>query len=94
MMTQTVDYKGHRYNLLWKGATKYGERAKLEFRDGTKQFWVDACLVSEPRQHTGRGTCEHCGEQCNPKYRTCFECSHGGQSFYDRYGNFVLGSDD
>jgi len=42
----------------------------------------------------GRGVCAHCGDSCNPRYRTCLECSHGGMSFTDRNGNFVLGSDD
>lgn len=40
------------------------------------------------------GTCTHCGDTCNPHYRTCYECSNGGMSFTDSRGNFVLGSDD
>ena len=35
-------YKGKPYNLLYKGKTKYGERAHLQFLNGTKDFWVDA----------------------------------------------------
>ena len=59
---------------------------------------VGAAPASAPRNTSSRGgsrgTCEHCGERCNPRYRTCLECSHGGMSFTDRNGNFVLGSDD
>ena len=40
------------------------------------------------------GTCTHCGERCNPRYRTCLECSHGGMSFTTADGRFILGSDD
>jgi uncharacterized protein (TIGR02996 family) len=38
---ELAEYKGRTYRLLWCGPTAYGERAKLEFLDGTKQFWVD-----------------------------------------------------
>lgn len=38
----TVTYKGRKYKLLWKGKTKFGERAHLSFIDGTKDFWVAA----------------------------------------------------
>jgi hypothetical protein len=40
-----------------------------------------------------RGICANCGDRCSPLYRTCYECSRGGASFYDA-GRFVLGSDD
>lgn len=40
-------YKGKTYLLLWSGSTKYGRRAKLGFRDGTKEFWVDEDQVSK-----------------------------------------------
>lgn len=46
MTNQTVSYKGRSYRLLWQGGTKYGERAHLAFMDGSKDFWVDAALVS------------------------------------------------
>lgn len=46
MAQQQATYKGRTYNLLWQGATKYGQRAKLSFLDGSKEFWVDASLVS------------------------------------------------
>lgn len=41
-----VQYKGKSYRLLWSGPTRYGDRAKLEFMDGSKQFWVDLSKVS------------------------------------------------
>jgi len=46
------------------------------------------------------GVCSECGERCNPRYRRCLNCvdgggnAHGGQSYSDRNGNFVLGDDD
>lgn len=42
-----VEYKGRKYNLLWKGKTKYGPRAKLQFLNGPKEFWVDLSLITE-----------------------------------------------
>jgi hypothetical protein len=52
--------------------------------------------------HSGHrpGTCVNCGGPCNPRYRRCLDCvdggstAHGGASYYDRNGNFVLGDDD
>lgn len=47
-----------------------------------------------------RGVCVSCGESCNPAYRRCLNCvdggggAHGGSSYHDRNGNFVLGDDD
>lgn len=39
----TAIYKDRTYALLWLGATKFGERAKLAFEDDLDQsFWVDA----------------------------------------------------
>jgi hypothetical protein len=48
----TVIYKGRRYTALYIGQTKYGPRAHLEFLDGSKDFWVDADLVTDPRDDT------------------------------------------
>jgi hypothetical protein len=45
----TVIYKGRRYGVLFIGNTKYGPRAHLEYLDGTKDFWIDADLVTDPR---------------------------------------------
>jgi hypothetical protein len=45
--TTVVLYKSRKYNLLWEGKTKFGQRAKLAFLDGSKEFWVPSELVSE-----------------------------------------------
>lgn len=60
----TVIYKGRPYRLLWKGRTRYGERAHLQFMDGTKDFWVDASnLDSSGPSSGGRGRkCDNCGK--------------------------------
>ena len=56
-----VQYKGRAYRLLWEGPTKYGERAKLQFMDGSKDFWVDASLICsvQPVAVTSRPTAAH-----------------------------------
>ncbi len=52
-----------------------------------------------------RGKCAKCGDELDDwkkrhAIRLCLECrdggsrAHGGQSYYDRSGNFVLGDDD
>jgi hypothetical protein len=66
-----VEYKGHRYTLLWTGETKFGHKCKLQFMDGSKQFWVPSNQVHEPEQvapqprgmRNGRhwGRCWECG---------------------------------
>ena len=51
------------------------------------------------------GVCVNCGEKLSDYarqrgYKRCLDCAdgggnaHGGQSYYDRHGNFVLGDDD
>jgi hypothetical protein len=45
-------YKGKTYRLEYLGPTKYGRKAKLAFRDGTKEFWVAADLVEEITEST------------------------------------------
>lgn len=64
------------------------------FPDGNGLATIGKTQSEATRRTPARGFCEHCGDRCNPRYKTCQECSHGGQSFYDRNGNFVLGSDD
>lgn len=67
--SRTVTYKGRPYRLLWQGQTKYGERAHLQFVDGSKDFWVDASLVSGasgPRPPRGKYECDECGEYVVP----------------------------
>ena len=55
-----VQYKGRSYYLVWSGPTRYGERAKLQYLDGTKEFWVNADEVSS-RGTGGRSRCRGCG---------------------------------
>jgi hypothetical protein len=45
MPMRTVMYKNREYHLAWLGDTKYGRRAKLQFKDGSKEFWVPAEAV-------------------------------------------------
>ena len=64
--SKTAIYKGRTYRCLFIGATKYGRRAHLQFMDGTKDFWVDASLVSEggdssSRSSRGGHVCAECG---------------------------------
>ena len=69
-MSEYVEYKGRNYFLAWKGTTKFGERAKLQFLDRSKEFWVDASAIKQatgvpqPRKY-GRfrewGQCWECG---------------------------------
>lgn len=52
----------------------------------------------------GARKCADCGGPVRGTYRYCYECglehrdggsqAHGGQSYYDRNGRFVLGDDD
>jgi hypothetical protein len=47
MSERTASYKGKTYRLLFMGKTRFGERAKLAFMDGSKVFWVKASAVEE-----------------------------------------------
>ena len=40
-----VLYKGKPYILRWSGPTRFGDRAKIQFLDGSKEFWVDASTI-------------------------------------------------
>lgn len=67
---ELATYKGRTYRLLWSGKTRYGHRAKLGFRDGTKEFWVDLSRV-------GRVAPEPDGEYAEddgPSFDSCAEC--------------------
>lgn len=74
--------------VLWSGADSK-----------TKQI-VSLCAIKSEGNGGRRGVCANCGSPCNPKYRRCLDCvdgggnAHGGMSYYDRNGNFVLGDDD
>lgn len=73
---QTATYKGRNYKLLWSGKTKYGNRAKLGFFDGSKEFWVDASLVTPgPARVTSGGSDWRYRQDGTPgPVRGCYEC--------------------
>jgi hypothetical protein len=90
--TQTAEYKGRKYRLLFIGQTKFGRRAHLQFFDGSRDFWCDASLVSplnggshqgrarrhyDPDRHVCRA-CGHDGDMCADMDCTCRVC--GGMS--------------
>lgn len=66
-----VSYKGKNYRLRWAGTTKFGQKAKLSFLDGSREFWVDLALIgpgtstTSTRSRGGRGKCENCGERAH-----------------------------
>jgi ribonuclease HI len=44
----TAFYRGKKYKLKWRGMTKYGDRACLEFMDGSgREFWVDGPKLNQ-----------------------------------------------
>lgn len=59
MADKFARYKGKTYRLLWRGKTAHGERAKLGFIDGSKEFWVDDSLIREV--DADQGVCAECG---------------------------------
>jgi hypothetical protein len=89
---KVVTYKNHSYTLLWIGQTKFGKRAHLQFRDGSKDFWVDGNLVSESAStSSSREMCAECGQypgfiECSDSSGIvalcCRQCAR--QSRYDR----------
>lgn len=61
MADRTATYKGKTYRVKFIGETKFGRRANLEFMDGSKNFWVDASLVSVTgADATGERRCSKC----------------------------------
>lgn len=88
-MSKTAVYKGKKYRVLYKGPTKFGERVKLQFMDGTQEFWVDAHKVSPgaPEMRSD-DACPECGRHhrwapcgypgCAPGVY-CDECNGGGR---------------
>lgn len=78
---EVVTYKGRQYNLLFKGQTKFGYKAKLAFLDGSKEFWVDASEISGSGARRTSGTsrgrsqryiCDECEEWVTPG-TSCWE---------------------
>jgi hypothetical protein len=95
MSDTIVSYKGRNYRQTWRGPSKFGpgERAHLEFLDGSKDFWVDASLLGEaveaapapakPPARKVRANWAPCGYPgCNPNY--CDECDGDGYRPYRR----------
>lgn len=73
---KTATYKGRTYTLLFLGDTKFGRRAKLAFRDGSKEFWVPAAAVTVSAtapaardRNRWENECEVCG-------RNRYTCGH------------------
>lgn len=85
-MSQVATYKGRKYRLMWVGKTKYGQRAHLAFFDGSRDFWVNADLVSvsESTRSGSRGShqdevrCLHCGEWTLEGDDWCMACGKAG----------------
>jgi hypothetical protein len=87
------------------GSTKieHVEKVLWTGKDSRTGETISLCAISQSGHgHSGHrpGTCVNCGAPCNPRYRRCLDCvdgggnAHGGMSYYDRNGNFVLGDDD
>jgi hypothetical protein len=62
VLDRFVTYNGRRYQLLWAGQTKYGNRANLRFLDGSKSFWVDAAKCEAASVGRRRGVEKQCWE--------------------------------
>ena len=71
--SQIATYKGRKYRLAWMGATKYGQRAKLQFFDGSREFWADAAAVSVSTSHHESREEQEC-ELCGRNKYTCGHC--------------------
>lgn len=85
---EMVSYKGRPYRCTWRGKGKFGdgERAKLEFMDGSKSFYVDAALL-EPyvqsdaaRERAEKKQCWECGREF-----TYAECKTQDGDWSDSY---------
>jgi hypothetical protein len=85
MSNKTAEYKGRKYRVAWVGETKYGCRAKLQFFDGSKEFWVAEDQIkyvtkisnANGNKHGGRYECNECGDYVTAGTR-CWEtgCTH------------------
>lgn len=72
--SRTATYKGRTYRCLFVGDTKYGRRARLQFFDGSKDFWVDAKLVSASESSRYRRNEDEECEMCGRNKYTCGHC--------------------
>ena len=77
-MSQVATYKGRKYKLVWQGQTKYGQKAKLAFFDGSKEFWADLSAVE-----ISTGSHSHNSRRGRiPEHKRCKECG-----MYNPYGD-------
>lgn len=87
---------GDTITITTQGGKSWQARVeRVVWTDGKIALCATASLDRPAKgETTQRGICAHCGDHCSPRFRTCRECAHGGQSYYDSGGNFVLGTDD
>jgi hypothetical protein len=84
---KTASYKGHTYRVLYIGPTKYGQRARLQFFDGSKDFWCDASLVSvSSSTPTGSRYSRHERNDGMVRCRHCHQLTREGDDWCDRCG--------
>lgn len=91
------------------GTTKMETVAKVLWtgRDSKSGATVSLCAITGTKSGPtkDRAHCVVCGSRLDQYaqqrgYRRCLDCvdggggARGGQSYYDRHGNFVLGDDD
>jgi hypothetical protein len=80
MSERTAEYKGRTYRLLWIGTTKHGQRAHLQFFDGSKDFWADASAVTVSESTHTPGKYEHgCRNGHKPHQGPCCSGRHGAE---------------
>lgn len=53
---EVVEYKGRKYELVWSGNTRYGNKAKLKFLNGDKEFWVPLEAIQRSPSTPSRST--------------------------------------
>lgn len=80
-------YKGKKYRLMFLGPTKYGQRARLQFFDGSKDFWVDASLVQV--DHSGAASHSSSSSSSGKK---CDECGAPGAKYSARDSSGIPGT--
>jgi hypothetical protein len=68
------EYKGRKYRILYLGPTKYGQRAHLGFFDGSKDFWVDAALVTVLQSYRSSYRGYRRGDYCPCNRKPYCEC--------------------
>lgn len=79
-MSKTATYKGRTYKLLFSGKTKFGNKAKLGFMDGSKEFWVDLGLITEGSSEVSR---TRPNSVRTTRLRTCPRCGGNEQNQID-----------